>query len=88
MRHAIRCTAAAVAIVATGYVHAQAPAANYPNKPLRLVVGFPAGGPADIFGRAIAQKLSEAVGQQVVVDNRAGAGGHTRAVNRVPARGM
>lgn len=41
-------------------VHAQAPAANYPNKPLRLVVGFPAGGPADIFDRAIAQKLSEA----------------------------
>ena len=75
MRHAVYCFAAAAALVATGAALAQSPAASYPNKPLRLVIGFPAGGPADIFGRAIAQKLSEVMGQQVVVDNRAGAGG-------------
>lgn len=52
-----------------------AQAASYPNKPLRLVISFPAGGPADIFGRAIAQKLTEVIGQPVIVDNRAGASG-------------
>lgn len=47
----------------------------YPAKPIRLVVGFPAGGPTDIVSRTIAPRMTEALGQQVLVDNRAGAGG-------------
>ena len=62
---------AAVAPVAT----AQG-AAKYPAKPVRLVVPFPAAGTTDLLARAVAQKLSEAWGQQVIVDNRPGAGGN------------
>ena len=88
MRHAVCCTLTAIALSLAGPVLAQT-AGSYPSKPLRLVVGFPAGGPADIFGRAIAQKLSEVIGQQVVVDNRAGAGGivATENVAKSPADG-
>ena len=52
-----------------------APAQRYPNKPVRLVVGFPPGGAADILGRIAAQQLTASLGEQVVVDNRGGAGG-------------
>jgi len=56
-----------------------ASAAEYPTKPVRLLVGFLAGGAADITARAIGQKLTAAFGQQVVIDNRAGAQGSIAA---------
>jgi tripartite-type tricarboxylate transporter receptor subunit TctC len=48
---------------------------SYPSKPVRLIVGFPAGGPADIFGRSFAQGLSSGLGQTVIVENKSGVGG-------------
>ena len=50
-------------------------AQQYPAKPVRMVVPFPAGGPTDIVGRTIGQKLNDTLGQPVIIDNRAGAGG-------------
>ena len=63
--------------------------AQYPAKPIRMVVPFPAGGPTDVVARTIAPKLSEALGQAVVIDNRAGAGGisGTEQVSKAPADG-
>jgi tripartite-type tricarboxylate transporter receptor subunit TctC len=70
-------------IAAAGLLAAQAGALgaqqahSYPNRPVRLIVPYPPGGSTDILGRLMATKVSEAVGQQFVVDNRGGAGGNT-----------
>lgn len=64
--------ATAVAVLPTTGVLA---ASTYPDRPVRMIVGFPPGGAADILARAAGQQLSERLGQQVVIDNRGGAGG-------------
>jgi tripartite-type tricarboxylate transporter receptor subunit TctC len=53
---------------------AQSTAQSYPSKPIRMLVGFPTGGGADVAARAIAPRLSEILGQQIIIDNRPGAG--------------
>jgi len=50
--------------------------ATYPDRPIRLMLPFPPGGPSDIVGRMFAQKLGESIGQQIVIDNRGGAAGN------------
>ena len=60
-------------------------AQDFPTRPLRLIVPFPAGGASDVLGRILAQKLTERLGQQVIVDNRAGAGGSIGAEAAVRA---
>jgi len=67
---------AALTAAFAGPLFAAAPAAgDYPNRPIRLIDAFPPGGPSDLVARAINQKLSEALGQTVVIDNRGGAAG-------------
>src|SRR5580692_8144741 len=64
-------------------------AETYPSRPVRLFVGFPAGGVADLFARLAGQILSDQLGQPVIIENRAGAGGNlaAEAVVRAPPDG-
>jgi len=52
---------------------------DYPSRPVQMIIPFAAGGPTDIVGRIMAAKMSELMGQQFVVENRAGAGGNIGA---------
>jgi tripartite-type tricarboxylate transporter receptor subunit TctC len=63
-------------------------AATYPARPIRIVVASAPGSGPDIVTRLIGRKLAETWQQQIIADNRTGAGGQTRAVNRAPACGM
>jgi tripartite-type tricarboxylate transporter receptor subunit TctC len=65
--------AAAIAALAVGF-GCEASAQNFPARPLRVVVGYAAGGSTDVLARMVGQKLTEALGQPVVIDNRPGAG--------------
>jgi tripartite-type tricarboxylate transporter receptor subunit TctC len=85
-RRFLHLAAGALALPAVPQV---ATAQTYPSRAVRLIVGFPAGGPTDITARVMAQWLSERLGQQVVVDNRAGAGSNiaTEGVVNAPPDG-
>ena len=64
-----------VALLATVTIVVPAMAQEYPTKPIKLIIPYPPGGATDVIGRIVALKLSEALGQQLIVDNRAGATG-------------
>src|ERR1700694_520203 len=70
-------------------VRFQASAQTYPNKPIKLLVGFPPGGSADVVARVAADELSKELGVAVVVDNKPGAGGNIAwdALAKAPADG-
>jgi tripartite-type tricarboxylate transporter receptor subunit TctC len=89
--HRLRpCALALFCVCVAGTAAAQAQdASRFPTKPIRLIVPFPPGGSNDILGRFIAQKLTERMGQQTIVDNRAGADGMigTELASRAPADG-
>lgn len=85
----VRFVSAAVAMMLVPLLALAQGGEPYPSKPIRIVVNFPPGGSVDMMGRSIAQKLSESLGQPVVVENRAGAGGNigAEAVAKSPADG-
>ena len=73
----IRCSLLAIALTAASAV--QSAETKYPTRPIRFVVGFLPGGPSDTIARLVGMKLAEGLGQPVVVENRAGAGGNVSA---------
>lgn len=75
MGHIVCAVAAVVSITAAITGASPAIAQDYPARPIRFIVPFPAGGLGDVVARVLGQRLTEAWGQQVVIDNRAGAGG-------------
>lgn len=85
----MRCSILIGSMFVLGAVCVPAAAQNYPVKPIRLIVPYPPGGPTDLVGRSVGQKLTEAWGQQVVVENRAGAASAvgTEVAARAPADG-
>jgi tripartite-type tricarboxylate transporter receptor subunit TctC len=75
------CQLACVAMLAAGLLPASA--ADYPNRPVRWLIGFTAGGPVDLVARIMSQWLSEHFGQQFVIENRAGSGGNLAAATAI-----
>jgi tripartite-type tricarboxylate transporter receptor subunit TctC len=85
LQSALRGVALAVIASVAGVASAQ----NYPMKPVRVIVPFGAGGPADLYARFLAQQLQQPLGQNVIVENRPGAGSiiGTDVVAKSPADG-
>ena len=81
-------TLLALSLIGLGLAHSAA-AQSFPNKPIRLVIGFPAGGPLDQHARLLTDKLTTALGQPIIVDYKGGAGGIVGAqeVMKAPADG-
>jgi tripartite-type tricarboxylate transporter receptor subunit TctC len=82
LRAALGCLMCLSSLVAA---HAPASASDYPNRPVHWLIGFAAGGPVDIVARIMSQWLSDHLGQQFVVENRAGSGGNIAAAAAVNA---
>ena len=80
---------ATIALTAQSQTSGPSAASAYPNKPVKVVVPYPPGGPTDIVARVVFQQVSESTGQQFVIDNRAGGGGNigAEAVAHAPADG-
>lgn len=78
-----------IALCAAPAAHAAEPASAYPSKPVRAIVGYAPGGGSDIMGRIMGQELTKALGQQMIVENRAGAAQNVAAelIARSPADG-
>ena len=74
-RSLLAITTLVAASIATAQAASTGSGQDYPNKPIRAIVPFPPGGVVDIVGRTVGQKMSEAMGQTLVIDNRGGAGG-------------
>jgi tripartite-type tricarboxylate transporter receptor subunit TctC len=89
MHFLTRCTAALLAVAWLGQVPAHAQSSDFPSKPVRIVVTFPPGGSTDAVIRMLVPRLDEHLGQQVVIDNRPGAGGNIglALVAKAPADG-
>jgi len=85
MREILQNGVLAAMLVSSGFAVAQ----TYPTKPIRFIAAFSAGGPSDIVARAMAKRMSEVLGQPVIVDNRTGAGGNigAEAVAKAPPDG-
>ncbi|MDB5616795.1 tripartite tricarboxylate transporter substrate binding protein [Tardiphaga sp.] len=75
-RAMLRAAAFTFGTAAIGLWAKEAKAANYPTRPIKIIVPFAPGGPTDIMGRIVAQHLGEAIGGNIIVDNRPGAGGN------------
>jgi tripartite-type tricarboxylate transporter receptor subunit TctC len=84
-RHGLRLAAVLSAALTIGTANAQ----PYPSKPITMIVPFAPGGPTDVVGRIVSQRMSETLGQPIVIENKAGAGGRTgiESLSRATADG-
>src|SRR5262245_2251995 len=87
--HATVCTVCALIVAVSAMPRTTAAAADYPTQTIKIIVPFPPGGGVDVVARMIAPRLSESLGQSVIVENRGGAGGSlgATAVAQAPGDG-